>query len=101
MLFRSNFSTRKDATDLASFFDGIINEETIGFDIDTALQFERLSIPKRLDQIENELKSNRIADPERLIPILDKIQADQRLMNYARSKAGKMKEQILAKKAAQ
>jgi len=95
-----NFSTRKEVNDLMNFFDGVINEETIGVDIDNAIQFDRLSIPKKIDQIENELKSNRIADPERLIPILDKIQSDQRLINYARARAGKMKEEILAKKKA-
>jgi hypothetical protein len=72
----------------------LINQETIAFDMDNALQFERLSIPKRLEQVENELRSNRIADPQRLIPMLEKIERDQRLLNFARSKAGRMKEQI-------
>jgi hypothetical protein len=94
-----NYSSRKEVIELVSFFDVIINQETIAFDIDFALQFDRLSIPKRLDLIENELKSSRISDPERLVPVLEKIQADQRLMNYARARAGKMKEQILGKKA--
>ena len=96
-----NYSTRKEVTDLVAFFDGIINQETIAFDIETALQFDRLSIPKRLDLIETELKANRISDPELLVPLLDRIQADQRLMNYARARAGKMKESILTKKTNQ
>ena len=73
-------------------------EEMIAFEIDTMLQYDRLGIPKKLEHIGNELKSNRISDPERLVPILGKIQADQRLVNYARAIAGKMKEDILAKK---
>ena len=89
-----NFSLRKDVTDLSNFFEGLINQETLGFDIATAMQFERLSIPKRLEQVENELKSNRIADPERLIPLLEKIEKDQQIMNYARTQAGKLKKQI-------
>lgn len=93
-----NYSLRKEVNDLMNFCEGVINEEMIGFDIDNAIQYDRLSIPKRIDLMENELKNNRIADPERLIPILDKIQNDHRLMDYARAHAGKMKEQILAKK---
>ena len=89
-----NFSLRKDVTDLSTFFEGLINQETLGFDITTAMQFERLSIPKRLEQIENELRSNRIADPDRLIPMLEKIEKDQQIMNYARTQAGKIKKQI-------
>ena len=58
------------------------------------MQFERLSIPKRLEQVENELKANRIADPERLIPILEKIEADPQILNYARAQASKIKKQI-------
>jgi hypothetical protein len=89
-----NFSLRKDISDLSTFFEGLINQETIGFDLANAVQFERLSIPKRLEQVENELKSNRISDPERLIPILEKIEKDQQVMNYARTQAGKIKKQI-------
>jgi hypothetical protein len=86
-----NFSQRKEVMDLVAFFEGLVNQETLTFDINTALQFERLSIPKRLDQIEKELQSNRIADPARLIPLLEKIEKDQRLMNIARTRAGKIK----------
>jgi hypothetical protein len=89
-----NYSLRKDITDLSTFFEALINQETLGFDIMNAIQFERLSIPKRLEQVENELKANRIADPERLIPILERIEKDQQIMNYARSQAGKIKKQI-------
>ena len=93
-----NYSSRKDVAELVNFFEGLINQETIGFDIDNALQFERLSIPKRLYQIENEIKANRIPDPVRLIPILEKIEGDQRIMNIARTHAGKIKQQIQARK---
>ena len=93
-----NFSDRKEVMDLNSFFEALINQETFNFDMDNAIQFERLSVPKRLDQLENELKANRIADPDRLIVMLDKIEADQRVMNYARSQAGKIKKQIQTRK---
>jgi hypothetical protein len=89
-----NFSLRKDITDLSTFFEALINQETLGFDITNAMQFERLSIPKRLEQVENELRSNRIADPERLVPLLEKIEKDAQIMNYARTQAGKIKKQI-------
>jgi hypothetical protein len=89
-----NFSLRKDIADLSAFFEALLNQETLGFDIMNAMQFERLSIPKRLEQVENELKSNRIADPEGLIPVLEKIENDPQIMNYARTQAGKIKKQI-------
>ena len=93
-----NFSLRKDITDLSTFFEGLINQETIGFDILNAMQYEKLSIPKRLEQFENELKAGRMADPERMIPILEKVEADPQILNYARAQAGKLKKQILTKR---
>jgi hypothetical protein len=89
-----NFSLRKDVTDLSTFFEGLINQETLSFDILTAMQYAKLSIPKRLEQVENELKANRIADPELLVPVLEKIEADAQILNYARAQAGKLKKQI-------
>ena len=93
-----NYSMRKDVTELSAFFEGLINQETLGFDIRNAMQFEKLSIPKRLEQVENELKANRISDPDRLIPMLEKIETDQQIMNYARNQAGRIKKQIQAAK---
>jgi hypothetical protein len=93
-----NFSLRKDVTDLSNFFEGLLNQETLTFDIANAMQYERLSIPKRLEQLTNELKANRISDPEALIPLLDKIEANQQIMNYARSEAGKIKKDIQTKR---
>jgi hypothetical protein len=89
-----NFSLRKDIADLSSFLEALLNQETLTFDLTNAIQFERLSIPKRLEQVENELRSNRIADPERLIPVLERIEKDQQIMNYARTHAGRIKKQI-------
>lgn len=93
-----NYSLRKDITELSAFFEGLINQETLGFDITNAIQFERLSIPKRLEQVESELRANRFSDPQRLIPMLERIEKDQQIMNYARSHATKIKKQIEAKK---
>ena len=93
-----NFSERKEVTELTAFFEALLNQETIGFDLDNAIQFDRLSVPKRLDQIETELKSNRIADPDGLVILLEKIEGDQRVMNYARDHAGRIKRQIQTRK---
>ena len=93
-----NFSVIKEVTDLVTFFEAMTNQEAMVFDIENALQFDRLSIPKWVERIENDLKRNSFADPERLVPLLDKIKADTRVMNYTRDLAGKMKEQILTKK---
>jgi hypothetical protein len=91
-----NYSTRREVIELVSFFENLISQETLGFDMDMALQFERLSIPKRLEQIEGELRARRVADPHRLIPMLQKIENEPRLVNFARTRAARLREQIEA-----
>src|SRR3989442_2655894 len=93
-----NYSLRKDVTELSTFFEGLINQETLVFDVQNAMQFEKLSIPKRLERIETEIKANRVSDPERLVPLLEKIETDRQIMNYARTQAGKIKKEIQAGK---
>jgi hypothetical protein len=93
-----NYSLKKEVNDLVGFVEGVFNEETIVLEVENAIHYDRLAIPKQLERIEAELKSSRIADPERLIPLLDKIQSDARLINYARARAGKLKEEIVSKK---
>jgi len=93
-----NYSLRKDVTELSTFFEGLINQETLVLDVQNAMQFEKLSIPKRLERIETEIRANRVSDPERLVPLLEKIETDQQIMNYARTQAGKIKKEIQAGK---
>ena len=88
-----NYSDLKEVNALVTFFEAMLNQETTVFDIDMARQLDRLSIPKRLDELERELKANRLADPPRLIPVLERIETDQRVVNYAREHARKLKEQ--------
>jgi hypothetical protein len=91
-----NFSELKEVTLLESFFEGLLNQQTMAFDLENAVKYERLSVPKRLDDLEREFKANRIGDPPGLIPVLDKIEQDSRLVNYARTHARKLKEEISA-----
>ena len=89
-----NFSTRRDVKKLGSFFDRLIVQELLMFDIDIALQFDRLAIPKKLDRIEKDLRAKRVADVKRLIPVLERIESDRRLVNFARENAARLRKQI-------
>ena len=93
-----NFSELKEVTALVTFFDSMLSQQTFVFDLETAMQYDRLSVPKRLDDLDRELKAGRIADPPALVPILEKIDGDARIVNYARTHARKLKEEIQAGK---
>ncbi len=90
-------ATPREASELAAFFDRLIIQEMLLLDIESALQFDRLGIPGRLDQIERDLGRDRLADALRLIPVLERIAADTRLVNYARTTATRLKEEIEAR----
>jgi hypothetical protein len=93
-----NYSDLKEVNALSTFFDALLNQQILMFDLESALRFERLTVPERLDQIENELRSNRVADPPGMIPLLEKVAGDQRVMNYARTQAKEMKDRLEAGK---
>lgn len=90
-----NYSDLKEVNALASFFDGLLNQQTLIFDMETAARYQRLSVPERLDLLENEWKAGRIGDPQGLIPALDKIIEDERNLDYARQHAQQLKSQLL------
>ena len=93
-----NYSDLKEVNTLTTFFDGLINQQVLISDLEMALQYERLSVPERLDQLEGEIKSGRIADPQSLIPVLDKIVQNERVVDYARNHAQQLKSQVLISK---
>jgi hypothetical protein len=89
-----NYSDLKEVNALSAFFDGLLNQQTLMLDLDTAIRYERLSVPERLNQLETELKASRIGDPEALIPLLEKIAQDQRVLDYARQHAEQIKNRL-------
>jgi hypothetical protein len=89
-----NYSDVKEVNALSTFFDALLNQQAMIFDLEAALRFERLTVPERLDQIERELKANRIADPAGLAAILEKIEQDDRVMNYAREQAREIRQRL-------
>lgn len=93
-----NYSDLKEVNALTTFFDGLINQQTFIQDLETAAQYERLSIPERLDQLANEIKIGRIGDPLGLIPVLDKLIKNERVLDYAREHAQQLKSQLLISK---
>ena len=90
-----NYSDLKEVNALSAFFDALLNQQTLALDLETAIRYERLSVPQRLDQLEDELKVGRIGDPEGLIPLLDKISEDKQVLDYARQHAQQIKNRVL------
>jgi hypothetical protein len=93
-----NYSDMKDVNALVTFFEALIMQEAIAIDLGWALQFDRLGIPERLDQLENVLKQGRIADPKSMVEVLGMIDRDEHIVNYARVHARELSEKITSGK---
>ena len=93
-----NYSDLKDVNALVTFFEALILQETIAIDLGRALQFDRLGIPERLDQLEGVLKQGRIADPKNMVEMLGMIERDEHIVNYARAHARELSEKITSGK---
>jgi hypothetical protein len=93
-----NYSDMKDVTALVTFFEKLVIHEALVVDLGWAMQFDRLGVPDRLDQMEKILKDGRSADPKSLMDVLDMVDQDQRIVNYARSHARELKQKIATAK---
>ena len=90
-----NYSDLKEVNALATFFDGLLNQQTLALDLENAMRYQRLGVPQLLDQLDDDLKVTRIGDPEGMVPLLDKIIRDDRLLEYARQHAEQIKNRVL------
>jgi hypothetical protein len=59
-----------------------------------ARQYSHLDLPKQLKNLEGELKRDKIAEPEQVLPILSEIALDDSLPLIARNSAEKLIKQI-------
>ena len=89
-----NYTEDKNLQEIMNFFENLCQQEKTLFEIDLALKYDRLGIPKKLDELERNLTAKRIVAPERFAPVLEKIYQDETLMNLARKEARKLLSKI-------
>jgi hypothetical protein len=87
---RFNYTTNADIKELAEVFRGIATQEMDLFDIETSEQYQPLDVPRLLDSMENDLRLNRITEPERMLAKLQEIAANDSQPLIARHKATQM-----------
>lgn len=90
-----NYSEIDEARELTTFFERMISQEMLLFDLELALEFDRLGVPERLEVIEREADSGRLPDPLRVVPVLERIESAPALVNYAKTTATRLKERLI------
>jgi hypothetical protein len=87
---RFNYTQNQDIAELAEIFRAISNQAIALFDVDLAIQHQPLDLPKMLDSLENELRLERLAEPDQLIPKLRDIAQDDTLPLISRNQATRL-----------
>lgn len=82
-----NFSEDRTMWQVVDYFENLSGQERAFFELEVALKYDKLSIPKRLEDLESDIKAKRIIAPERFSLLLDKIYSDASVMNLGRVKA--------------
>ena len=91
---RFNYTNNLRIKQLADIFMGVATQEIDSFMIETAMQYQPLDVPRLLESLENDLRLERIAEPESLLKLLHDIQFDEMLVLIGRNHAKRMVDDI-------
>ena len=85
-----NYTEDRFLWQVVEYYENLCQQERSLFELELALKFDKLGIPKRLEILDKDLNSRRIIAPERFTPLLQKIYNDSSLMNIARVEAHRL-----------
>ncbi|MFB3922561.1 MAG: hypothetical protein ACE145_12620 [Terriglobia bacterium] len=82
-----NYTLRREAQTLADLFEKISGVEQHLTTLEHAIKYDHLSLPRELLLIQMDLDKQALADPELLVPTLEKIARNPRFLHLAQSRA--------------
>lgn len=82
-----NYTLRREAQALTELFEKISSVEQHLVVLEHAIKYDPLSLPKELRLIQMDLDKRALADPERLVPALEKIVRNPRFLHLAQARA--------------
>jgi len=89
-----NYTLDTDASQLAMIFEGLARQQRNLTELNRRLRYDHLGVNDALRQFENDLDHRVLPEPERLLPVLDRIVADSRLVEIARQRARSLAQRI-------
>ena len=91
---RYNYTLNRSASQLALIFEGLFQQQRDLTLLEQRLKYDRLGVNDALHQFEDDLGLHTIPEPERLLPVLDRIAADSRVVEVARQLSRALAERI-------
>jgi hypothetical protein len=89
-----NFTTDQDASQLLEIFEGLSRQQVDLQAITHSMKYDRLGVNDTLMQLESDLDSRSLPEPDCLLPALDQLAGDYRFMNIARERARSLAQRI-------
>jgi hypothetical protein len=93
-----NYTDHQTMSRLVELFRNIATQETRVFEIEVVRATDPISTPAQLRLLESELRSKHIADPQRLMPLLQEIKMDESVPLIARNHAERLLQAIKKEK---
>jgi hypothetical protein len=82
-----NYTLDDSATQLVNIFEGLARQTTDLSDLVRTMRYDRLGVNDVLLQIERDYNNKLLPEPERLLPTLDQLAADEKFIDIARARA--------------
>lgn len=82
-----NHTRSSTAAELQLLFDRLARGRILAAQLEHRLLFDRLGLLETLREFERDFNAGHIVDPEQFIPVFERLVADPRLMQLARSRA--------------
>ena len=82
------------------FFKNLCEQELALLELKTAFLRDRSRLPKKLEELDRNLKSSRVPAPDRMVPVLERISQDQAVSKDARTLAFRIARGIRSSMAA-
>ncbi|HET9402853.1 MAG TPA: hypothetical protein VFO34_18040 [Candidatus Acidoferrales bacterium] len=89
-----NYTTNPSATQLYDIFEGLTRQQDHVVTLERRMRYDRLGIPAALTDLDGDLGHKMIPEPAALLPVLDQIAGDSRIVEIARTKARAMAARI-------
>lgn len=93
-----NYTDNQYLNQLTELFRDIATQETRVFELETVRSTDPISTPAQMRLLESELRSKRIADPQKIIPLLREIRMDEGVPLIARNHAERLIKMINSRK---
>jgi hypothetical protein len=82
-----NYTLDESATQLLNIFEGLARQESDLSNLQRVMRYDHLGVNDALVQIEADYNNKIFPEPERLLPALDQVSADNKFIDIARQRA--------------